>query len=205
MNGYRRIAQGAVALLLAGTATSVVAADGEGRYAVRGPGAQGCEAFLTAVEEQSREALRLYAGWLEGYMSAHNRLLESTFDVVPVMSAAQLLDMAARVCRSSPELRVETAVARLVGVLDDARVQSASQPVTISTAEATINIRQEALARVQAVLAERGYEGVEATGRFNEATGDALRSYQQEHDLPVTGVPDGDTLVRLLFTNEENE
>ncbi|MGM0983724.1 MAG: peptidoglycan-binding domain-containing protein [Pseudomonadota bacterium] len=181
---------------------SVNAADDEGNYAIRGAGAQTCQAMVEQLEE-TPELLNAYASWMEGYLTGYNRFLDDTFDVSPVMSAREVAVMVRNICRDSADIRVETALARLINLFMPARVQAASNPVTLSVGDSTLNIRQATLQRLQQALIDRGYEDVEANGRFNDATREAVSDFQEQQGLNATGAPDVDTLVRLLFTETE--
>jgi len=196
---------GKAALLGAGLLVlplSVNAADDQGNYAIRGAGAQTCQAMVDQLGE-TPGLLNAYASWMEGYLTGYNRFLEDTFDVSPVMSSREVAILVRNICQDATDIRVETALARLINLFAPARVQAASPPVTLSVGDSTLNIRQATLQRLQQVLIERGYTDVEANGRFNDATRDALSDFQAQQELSATGAPDVDTLIRLLFTETE--
>ena len=52
--------------------------------------------------------------------------------------------------------------------------------------------------RIQEMLIELGYLDSNATGKFRNATENAVEQFQREYGLPVTGVVDGETEVMLL-------
>lgn len=203
MTGKRRWPRSFISATLALLVVSPVwGSDEDGNYAIRGVGATSCEQFLERVQQDAATA-RLYASWQAGYLTAANRHLDETFDISPMMASTAVLNMLGNVCRDNPDIRVETALARLTGLFYPARVEASSPPVTITSGDETVNVRQSVVQRMQVALQDRGYADVETSGRFDESTRDALRDFQANEQIRVTGAPDADTLVRLIFTNEE--
>jgi len=50
---------------------------------------------------------------------------------------------------------------------------------------------------IQQALRRRGYLSGDESGKFDQATGDALQRFQVDHGLPSTGAPDRVTIGRL--------
>lgn len=178
------------------------AADETGGYAVRGAGAQPCSAFVAAITEQT-PAVAAHVSWLEGYLSAHNRMTAATFDASPIVASAELAALLRNVCADAPELRLETALAQLLAILAPARVTARSEIETVTVDARSAAIRPETLRRMQEALAALGHYTMTPDGRFGPGTEAALRRFQAESGLAETGAPDADTLVRLLFTEAE--
>lgn len=175
-----------------------VAADAEGNYAVRGMGAQPCSALVRAAQTGAAE-YRLFRDWADGYMTALNRTTDDVFDVMMIQRSDVVVGLLARVCAvETDDIRVETALARLLNRVEPARVAGASELMQISLGETHVLLRQETLIRVQEALAERGLYDGEPSGEFDEATRTALRQFQDNEDIPATRVPDHTTLIRLL-------
>lgn len=63
-------------------------------------------------------------------------------------------------------------------------------------------VREGGVERIQGALVDEGF--LEATsGKVDVATRDALRAFQRSRTLPVTGVPDENTVSALGLTNDE--
>ena len=50
---------------------------------------------------------------------------------------------------------------------------------------------------IQKALAQAGYPNVQLTGRWDDATRDAMRSYQAANGFPPTGLPEAKSLMKL--------
>ncbi len=65
----------------------------------------------------------------------------------------------------------------------------------------------DAVTLIQQLLIDLGYLDTKATGKYREATQKAVRQFQSEYGLEVTGVVDGETEVMLLnaeYRTQEN-
>lgn len=193
------------ALALAVVATVAVtvggearAADAEGSYAVRGAGAHPCETFVSAAAGDEHRAA-LFIAWIEGYVSAVNRFQDDTFDSAPVLAGGQMGAIVLNVCRSSPQMRFETAVAAVLNTFASARVRRDSPVLDVDVAGRSVSIRRETLLRIQDRLREKGLYSMASDGLFGPGTQRALRAFQESEGLEVTQIPDTDTLIRLLI------
>jgi hypothetical protein len=169
---------------------------------VRGAGAQTCATYTTILEEQRPET-SLFLAWIEGYITGHNRLAEDTFDILPLLSPGEVAVLVRNVCRNDPDLRIETALARLLNMFAPYRVRRASEIMTVTIGDKTVSIRGETLRQAQEKLHEKGHYRMAPDGIFGPGTQAALRRYQEAEGLQQTGVPDADTLVRLFFRREQ--
>ncbi|MFC2992563.1 peptidoglycan-binding domain-containing protein [Halomonas tibetensis] len=191
------------ALLLPALLGSAQAADTDGNYAVRGAGTLRCADFFNEVSEGGGGAgVPAYVAWIDGYLTAHNRMTDATFDISPLVSSAEVAALARNLCRENPQLRLETTLARIAGLFEPARVRQDSQLVLIRQGDQEVLIRQETLQRVQQALEERGYDIV-PSGGFDDATQQALTRFQEQNDQRVTGTPHADSVVRLLLMEGE--
>lgn len=62
---------------------------------------------------------------------------------------------------------------------------------------AHLRLRPERVVEIQQALIQAGYLNQEPSGRWDEATRAAMRRYQSENNLPVTGLPEAKTLMKL--------
>jgi peptidoglycan hydrolase-like protein with peptidoglycan-binding domain len=50
---------------------------------------------------------------------------------------------------------------------------------------------------IQGALAQAGYLSQKPTGKWDDATREAMRRYQADHGFPATGLPEAKSLMRL--------
>lgn len=173
------------------------AGDGNRNFAVHGLGAQTCQAFLENVKKDNA-APALAVSWLMGYVTATNRLEADTYDALPVLDANVLLTLVANICEAHQQSIVETVASDILKTLSIARSRSQSPIVDAKFGDHITQIRADTLAEMQKKLAQLGYLKTEADGVFGESTAMALIQFQNEQKLPVTGIPDAPTIIRLL-------
>jgi hypothetical protein len=187
----------AAALALASAVPAALAADPQGNYIVRGIGARPCADYLKAVDT-SADAVRPYLSWMEGYLSAINRLQANTFDVSPITSAAVVGQMVRNFCTTQKTLRLETALAQLMNSLHPYRVSAQSQLVEVTVGDANAQIRQSTLLWMQQKMKEQGHFAGTPDGLYGAATQAALTAYQKANNIKETGVPDAATLAHFI-------
>lgn len=189
-------------LLLAGASSSAWAADAEGNFAVRGLGVHECEVYLEAVAAGGDRAAGFVA-WIDGYLTAHNRQREATFDAVFLTDSNEVATLVASACRQARDARLENILARLLETLRPTRVREQSGTTEVWHNERRIVLHRETMRRAQRHLAERGLYDGEIDAAFGPDMSRALRGFQRNAGLPPTGVPDSDTLLRLFLSNQE--
>jgi hypothetical protein len=177
---------------------SAQAADTDGNYAVRGAGSMSCSDFTKSVDSAD-ENIEEYLSWVQGNLSAHSRLMDDTFDVLPIIQPTAIGVILYNVCVSNPESTIEGASTSLINFMKEGRVRSMSEIIQLRNGESATALRQETLLRVRERLSEEGY--LEAAGE--DVTGpelrDALVAFQGDNALVSTGLPDPDTIIRLLL------
>jgi len=184
--------------LTASFATGVAQADdGNGNYILRGVGAQSCKSFVEA-EQTSPEAVSPYVNWMEGYISGLNRFQHETFDAAPVIASSNVGALVRNLCSVEPDIRFETAIARLMAFFKPYRIQNQSQLIEMTVGDASAAVRQETLRWMQEKLTEKGLFSGDINGLFGSDTRSALSAYQQAQGLNVTGVPDTRTIMRFI-------
>ena len=189
-------------LAAAALALSAVApaygADAEGRFAVKGAGGARCAAFVEAREARNEAAITAYQSWMSGYLTAANRLSPETFDVVAWQGLPVLLAAIEGHCRRNPDLPFHAAIGALVTALARDRVAQRSELVRIPSGETTFVVYEETLRRVQKQLADRKLYTGRVDGKFGDGTRRAIEAYQKAENITVNGLPDQQTLFRLL-------
>lgn len=79
------------------------------------------------------------------------------------------------------------------------RVETMSEPVPMENGEHKVTLLKEVVRRVQERLKEEGvYKGT-ADGSYGAGTRKALEAFQTQQKLPVTGVADAQTMMRLMY------
>ncbi len=195
----RRIAMGFLfaAVLTVGSTSSAWASDAKGSYAVRGVGSQECQTLIQELEKDKAGAVSV-ASWMLGYMTAVNRYEPTTFDISPVSDVRALTNIALALCQKNPKARFETVLSDVLRTMARARVKADSPLIEMRSGDATATVRQEVLLGMQQRLNQRGLLKAKADGTYGPQTEAALKEYQKAEKLPVTGVADSVTILRLL-------
>jgi len=187
-----------VIFLWCGVTGLALAADKEGRAAIKGAGVGTCKQYLEAREKQTREYY-LFGGWLDGYLSGQNQYLEDTFDIAPWQSTDILASFLAAYCDKNPDTRFYQAAFSMVQALREDRLRTTSRLIPVEYGGHKTLIYVEALRRVQRALQDQGmYKGA-LDGDYGPGTRAALQAYQTKEKIPVTGIPDQETLFHLFM------
>ncbi len=184
-------------LMLAWTGGAAQAADGSGRFGVKGVGGVACSRYLQAFEAKD-QAYLMYLGWFGGYLTGANQRLEDTFDLMPWQSVGLVSYAVANVCRQAPKASVLQAVRQVIQGVWPQRLTRASPMVSAKGERAEVKIYRAALIQVQQALKQSGFYEGDLHGRYDSATQEALEYFQEAKGLTVTGLPDQRTLL-LLF------
>lgn len=172
-------------------------ADATGNFAVRGVGSAPCAQFVAAIDGNSPDT-RIFVAWMEGAVSAANRLTSGVFDHVPFSAPGAMAALVLRQCREQPNAGYDAAVRAVMDRLRPFRVSTNSPWVEMTVGTNRVSLRAETLAAVQARLLALGLQTAPPDGRFSVATREALKRFQMMRRLPQTELPDPDTLVALL-------
>ncbi|MEM6485202.1 MAG: peptidoglycan-binding domain-containing protein [Pseudomonadota bacterium] len=180
-----------------------MAADKKGRFRVKGAGSSTCQHFSEAVREAGSEFVS-YGGWLDGYLTAMNRYEDETYDVVSWQSTELLLASLLRYRQTNPEAIFHSAAAQLAQTLKRWAIR-AQNPIQIAESDGmAAAVYKETLARVQGRLRQQGFYDGDLSGEFDEVTRDALKAFQESKAIHATGLPDQETLMRLLSSRPAN-
>jgi hypothetical protein len=193
----KRLAATAV-LALAIPATH--AADADGRFAVKSVGGTKCSQFVEAMKTKNQGQIALYVGWIAGFISASNQLQESTFDLAAWQDMRTLTALLHRHCDRNADLRFGAAVAQMANAMKTDRLQARSEVVQLDHDGKAVQVYQEALRRAQSALAELGMYSGDLDGQLNDSMREALKKFQGENKINVSGVPDQATLFALFAT-----
>jgi hypothetical protein len=188
----------AIGLAAVGGLQSARAADAKGSFAVHGVGALTCETVTGSLDKDAASMGPMLVSWLLGYVSAMNRTQPDVYDATVVQAPDVLANMVVNGCRKNAALRVETVAYGVLRILDPAKVRAESPEVEAKAGGKVATLRQETMAAVQRSLIDQKLLKGEADGKFGQSTEAALRTFQQQQNLPQTGLPDPATVVRIL-------
>jgi hypothetical protein len=199
LRGFKR----SFAILLAGTSAAFGAAalaqDQQNVYFVRGSGALPCAEVIATVEGNGPGLVALVA-WADGALSTVNRMRPDTFDILPFTEPPGLVtQLAVNVCRQRPQMTFDMALVEVFAALESIRIVEQADPVRMVAGRAEVRLRAETLRRVQERLIALGHLQGSADGAYGPATGAALRKFQGTAKLPASGLPDVETVLRLLL------
>lgn len=172
------------------------AASNDAQFAIKGVGLLTCEQFLERRNEP--EVTYAVAGWLDGFVTAQNQLVSSTFDHTPWQSVDLMMRIMVSHCEKNGNDRVAGVANSMIRQFSQDRLLEASNLVPVRNDTQGLLIYSKVLERVQGRLAEERLYKQEIGIGFNDATRVALSTFQRANNLPVTGIPDTATLW-LLF------
>lgn len=187
----------ALCALLSHPAGAALAADGDSKFAMKGAGFLPCQVYVSERGKRS-ELYYMIGGWVEGYVSAYNRLTPDTFDVLSFESLELLLAVMHEHCEANPDDRLHAVLGAMIEQMAPDRIRAESTRVEIAHEAHRTRLYRETIRRVQTELAELGLYHGEADGRFSDQTRSALIAFQSDIGFEMTGFPDQTTLWRLL-------
>ncbi|TXG83439.1 MAG: peptidoglycan-binding protein [Sphingomonadales bacterium] len=174
------------------------AVDSTGRYAVRGIGQTSCSQFLRTLPSSPTMAQGV-ANWLAGYLSAMNRYERDTYDIAAWHDDLYLLELVRRTCARRPSLDVAAAAAEVGRSLQPSRVDAFSPVQSIAGSNGqTVRLYTVVIRRIQTALAGESLYTGPVDGAISARLLDAIGQFQRAHGLPVTGLPDQQTLFQLF-------
>lgn len=197
MSFVRVIKFAAAAVLFAAAITPVMAADSGGKYAVRGVGSARCDLVTAAFSTKNAAQSEAYASWIMGYVTAYNKVVAGNFDALPTKDGRDLISLVLGLCQSNATAPLEATTFRVIRAIAALRLTSDTSPVTFTSDGKTAELRQETVKYVQARLkALKFYSGAE-TGEATPQLIAAIKTYQTNKKIPITGLPDIALLIRL--------
>ena len=178
-------------------AATAIAADANGEFALKGAGFLTCKAY---AEERARRSDVYYmiGGWLDGFISAHNKYAHDTYDVTSFESAELLLRVIDGHCKANPDDRLYSVINSLVTQLGHERLQEKSVRVEIVEGRRKAVLYRETIGRIQTKLTQLGLYKAPVDSAYTDATRSALMAFQSDIGFEMTGFPDQATLWHLL-------
>lgn len=174
------------------------AADNGGNFRIKGFGAESCQKY-TAERSDNSVTYYLSRSWLNGYLTAHNRLSAGVYDAVGDIAIETLAAWLASYCRANPERNFVTATAVLTAALRPLQLKQEPQIIEATVQDRSIRLAQKTMRNVQQALKNRGFYVGAVDGLFGPKTQAALKTFQRKTGIAVTGLPDQPTLIKLLL------
>lgn len=173
------------------------AASETGQFAIKGLGVQTCAQFTQDYQARAQGAF-IFAGWINGYISAINRNQPGMFDAAPWQSVDVLFALINNHCATRPDERLFAVVHAMLEFFKDQSLSEFSPTVEAGADERKVTLYKEVLRRAQERLVEVGVYAGTPDGLFGPKTKAAFEAFQERRNLPRTGLPDQQTLVNLF-------
>ena len=179
--------------------TQAMATDSAGSFAVKGVGLSKCSTFVDIAKSDDKTKLSRYVGWIAGFITASNQHVTATFDLTPWQNIRSLTVALINHCDRNADMRFGEAVVRMTAALHADRITQKTELIAVEHDGKKHYIYKESVRRLQAKLTELGMYTGDVNGEFNDATRQALKTFQSEHKdkIEPTGVPDQKTMFEL--------
>ncbi len=168
-------------------------------FIVKGAGTKTCEDF-TVLDASRNLRLGLYAGWVEGYLTAYNAFHADTYDITPFQSTKYLLILLEKHCKKNPNMSFLKSVRLMVHSLYPRRVQTRSPVLQINSTTHATSIYESILTEAKIHLRSVGYSMTNGLNFSHKDAKEVFR-FQSTNGLEPTGVLDESTLSHLFFRN----
>jgi Putative peptidoglycan binding domain len=178
------------------------AADAENRFAIKGAGAAPCSKFIELYNAKSNDVL-LFAGWTTGYLTAINQATPKTFDLAPWQSTEVLLFILHDLCTRAPDEKFYRVVSGMAQLLAEDKLSTLSSPVEMKSGEQTVVLPRDVVKKIQQRLTALKLYSGGPDGAYGPGTRTAIEAFQKQQQIPETGIPDQQTLVRLMYQKPE--
>ncbi|MCF6196676.1 MAG: peptidoglycan-binding protein [Emcibacter sp.] len=175
--------------------------DKDGRYAIRGAGLLSCKVFLEERPKKS-PAYMMIGGWLDGYITAYNKLQQDTFDVSPYASTELLGVVIGQHCKDNPDDLLGPILDSILARLNKDKLDTASPFVTVTVGDYETSLYARTIQEIQTRLSQKGlFKGI-SNGNWNDETTAAVARYQKAIGYNASGYPDQKTLWYLFRSKE---
>ncbi|HEC17951.1 MAG TPA: hypothetical protein ENI97_01250 [Gammaproteobacteria bacterium] len=173
------------------------AADDLGRYAIHGAGLLNCKTFV-AERKKASPAYMMMGGWMDGYLTAVNKLEKETYEMTPYASTELLAALINKHCESHPDDLLGPVMDAIVLRLRDDRLKNVSPMVTVRVGDYQTQVYAKTLMDMQTILLEKKMFSKTPASDWNADIEAALKKYQLSANLKATGFPDQKTLWHIF-------
>lgn len=189
----------AVAVALGVLAQPAAAADPRGLFAVKGVGVATCAEFDRALAQRTPQLGQMLS-WIAGYLSAANRYEPATFDLISWQEEVYVLASMRGYCAKNPRAPLAQMTRAMVRSLGPTRIARSNAMQTIAAGGRSLKLYGDVVIRAKTRLARLGLYAGPRDATAGAAFLTAIAAYQRRERLPITGLPDQETLYRLLLT-----
>jgi hypothetical protein len=173
------------------------ALDKNGKYAIKGVGNVPCLDFVKMVDEDNPQKF-LFAGWLNGYMTAHNQHLKDMFDIVSWENIETMGTYLRSHCLKNPELSFFQASTQMLNELYSQRIVEFVGAENLGSGNQSQKTYFQVVARVQKRLKELNlYDGA-IDGRMSTKLTAAVDTFRDQKAIPHNNFLDQNVLHELL-------
>lgn len=180
--------------------THAAATDKKGGFAIKGVGNVPCHAYQKLVYEDDPQKY-LFAGWLNGYITAQNQHLENTFDIASWEDIETLGNYLYHHCKTNPDQSFYQAATLLVSSLYDNRIVQYEGAENLSSGKQGVMVYRQVIVRMQEALKNKGYFSGEADGKVSDSFTQAVSEFQNANGVQATQMFD-QRLLHALFRAE---
>jgi hypothetical protein len=184
-------------MMLLSVVSPLWALDKNGKFAIKGVGNVSCEQFVQIIENNDPQKF-LFAGWLNGYITAHNQHLKDTFDIVSWEDVETLGTYVKGHCAKNPKISFFQATTQLLNEMNNERIVEYVGAENMALGDQSQKTYVQVVKRVQSALKEKGYYKGAEDGIVSEKLNTALNKFRQEHKLPAANYLDQMTLHTLF-------
>jgi hypothetical protein len=190
-------------MLLGGLSGVSRAADAKGNFALHGIGAESCGSVIQQMLHGEPAERTVLEAWTLGFLTGENVFQKNTFDASVIDQPQVLTNIVEGVCQQHPRATVASAVAAVFRGMHAERQRAQSPYVNVKNGKYELGIRKNVLIEVQQALIKMGYLHGNADGVYGQDTQDAIDAFQKAHSIPVTGVPDPETVLRSIVLADD--
>jgi len=191
---YRRILCAAVIM---GFSMSSVALDKNGKFAIKGIGNASCEKFVEVAGSDDPEKF-LFAGWLNGYITAHNQHLKDNFDIISWENIETLGTYVRSHCAKNPTLSFFQATTQLLNEMYESRIVEFVGAENLASGKQALKTYRQVIQRVQKRLKDDGLYTGATDGVMTDSLQQAVNEFRVKNDLPSADYLDQRVLHALL-------
>ena len=176
---------------------SANALDKNGKFAIKGVGNVSCEQFVRIITEDDPQKF-LFAGWLNGYLTAHNQHLKDTFDITSWEDVETLGTYLKSHCSNNPTLSFFQATTQLLNEMYEQRIIEFIGAENIASGTQSLKTYIQVITRVQQALADSGFYKGKIDGVMSPTVKKALSEFRKDRKLAASEYLDQITLHALL-------
>lgn len=166
-------------------------------FSVKGAGATKCSYFIEETQRDS-DNIKLFAGWVEGYLTATNMHSRGTYDVTSFQSTNLMLTLVNGYCKKNPDDYFLTAINKLILQFGNTRLKEKSDRLVLKNENKVAIVYKKTLEMAKGKLNQLGYKMSNGSDFIASDVKNVLR-YQAKQGLALTGLLDEKTLLHLFY------